>query len=47
MSEDIGQQLERLNQQVIQLYQQGWYEQALVVATRVCNLARWHSFYQG
>lgn len=42
MSEEIQWQIDRLDQQVIQLYQQGRYEQAIQPATKACDLARRH-----
>jgi tetratricopeptide (TPR) repeat protein len=42
MLENIRQQISRLNQQVVQLYQQGQYEQAIRLVTRACDLAKRH-----
>jgi CHAT domain-containing protein/tetratricopeptide (TPR) repeat protein len=42
MLENIRQQISRLNQQVVQLYQQSQYKQAIRLATRACDLAKRH-----
>jgi len=42
MSEDAERQIERLSQQVHQLYQEGRYEEAIDIATQACDLTRQH-----
>ena len=39
MSQDIPEQIDQLNQQLVQLYQQGQYKQAINSAIRACDLA--------
>jgi tetratricopeptide (TPR) repeat protein len=40
MVDNIQQQIDSMNGQVVQLYRQGWYEQALALATRVRDVVR-------
>ena len=42
MNEEIQQQINRLNQQVRQLYQEGRYEQGVEIAIQARDLARQH-----
>ena len=42
MSADIRQQIIGLNTQVVEYYGDGRYREAVVVATKACNLARQH-----
>lgn len=42
MAEDSEQQINKINQQVVRLHQQGLYEQAIQLGTKACNLARYH-----
>ncbi len=42
MSDDIQDQIEQLNQQVLQLYQQGKYQEGIGLAVRAHDIARQH-----
>src|SRR5438874_5158507 len=42
MSADIRQQIIELNTQVVEYYGDGRYREAVVIATKACNLARQH-----